>query len=113
MITTVAALGRPGFSLAASSPRKVRIGMLGTWHSHASGKMAAVRKQRDLFEVVGVAETGNQTPPVLPNHKAYAGLQPMTESELLNTPGLDAVIIECDRREFVPAALRCAASTLR
>jgi predicted dehydrogenase len=107
--TTLAAWGLNGPQVLGAAPaRKVRIGMLGTWHSHATGKMQAVRSQKDLFEVVGVAEIGNQKPAVLPAHKAYAGLRPMTESALLNTPGLDAVMVECERREFVPAALRCA-----
>jgi len=106
---TAWSLAAPGASTATRS-RQVRVGMLGTWHSHASGKMTALREQPDRFEVVGVAQTGNASRAVLPSGRAYAGLQPMTEAELLGTPGLDAVIIECERREFVPAALRCAAA---
>ena len=43
-----------GYSLSAGS--KIRIGMIGTRHAHASGKIKAIRDQSDTFELVGVVE---------------------------------------------------------
>ena len=46
-------------SLAGGAqPRRIRIGQIGTGHAHAAGKMAALRKLTDHFEVVGVVEPG-------------------------------------------------------
>ena len=52
--STVGALAVP--YVVRGTQRKIRIGQIGTGHSHASGKLAAVRTLSDDFELVGIAQ---------------------------------------------------------
>lgn len=90
-----------------SPARRIRIGQLGIGHNHGSGKMAALRKLADHFEVVGVAEPDPEWRRKRQNDPAYQGLPWLTEGELLNTTGLDAIAVETDVPDLIPAARRC------
>lgn len=73
--------------MVAAEPR-IRIGQIGTQHPHAAGKMEALRRLSDLYEVVGVSGAqGNSLAP-------YSGLPQITEKELLNLADLNAVAVE-------------------
>lgn len=87
---------------------RIRIGQLGIGHNHAADKMAALRKLTDQFEVVGVAEPNPEWRRKRESDPAYRGLPWLTEEELLNTPGLQAVAVETDGFDLVPTAQRCA-----
>jgi predicted dehydrogenase len=83
---------------------KIRIGQIGVRHEHASGKMEALRRLADVYEVVGlVAEEG------APEAAAacYAGVPVMTEEQLFATPGLQAIAVETDMTELAATATRC------
>lgn len=84
--------------------KPIRIGQIGVGHEHASGKMMALRRLADLYEVVGVVEEEN---PRWRSSTAYEGIERMTEDELLSTPDLEAVAVETNMPELVPTALRC------
>ncbi len=86
---------------------RIRIGQLGIGHNHGAAKMAALRKLSDRFEVVGVAEPDPEWRRKRATDPAYQGLRWLTEEELLNTPGLEAVAVETDVPDLVPAAQRC------
>lgn len=88
--------------------KPLRVGQIGISHEHAAGKMNTLRLLPDVFEVVGVVDdrasraarfAGDDLQP-------YAGLNWMTEAELLATPGLDAVLVETPNADLVPTALR-------
>jgi predicted dehydrogenase len=88
---------------------RIRIGQIGICHEHAAAKMQTLRRLADTFEIVGVVDdrstavarfAGDDLTP-------YEDLTWMTEEELLNAPGLGAVIIETANDDLVPAALRC------
>ena len=89
--STVAALAVP--FVVRGTQRKIRIGQIGTGHSHASGKLAAIRTLSDDFELVGIAQPKEAAAKAVPNSGVY-GVKRMTEEELLATPGLEAVAIE-------------------
>jgi len=82
---------------AADQPKKrIKIGQIGTGHEHASGKMSTFRKLSDHYEVVGIVEPD---PGLRKRHEkspTYKGLTWMTEEQLLNTQGLQAVAVEVD-----------------
>ena len=42
--------------MSAASKPKIKIAQIGTGHAHASGKMQAVRKYPEIFNVAGIAE---------------------------------------------------------
>ena len=92
------ALGSAAGALGAES--RIRVGQIGTQHSHASGKMEAVRGLPDLYEVVGVAGTDKGSA------KAYEGVPRMSEDALLADPSVQAVLIENRIEDSCAAAQR-------
>ena len=101
--TALAAL--PCLSLGAT-PR-IKIGQIGTKHAHAHGKMDAIRKYPDVFEVVGVVEPDAKQRDEVKGRKTYQGLQWLTEKELLAIPGLQAVAVETHVSNLASTGLRC------
>ncbi len=93
-----------------SRRERIKIGQIGTAHAHASGKMAALRKLRDDYEVVGIAEPDRDRQKRLQDSSAYRALEWLSEEQLLNTPGLRAVAVETTVSELVPTAMRCVAA---
>jgi predicted dehydrogenase len=115
-------LGAAGASLAAGalstltgaraqSPTKarIRIGQIGVGHAHASGKMAALRGSQD-FEVVGIVEPDPERRAAAEKSPVYQGLAWLTEEQLLNAEGLQAVAVETEVKNLVPTAARCIAA---
>ncbi len=94
---------------AQTKPPRIRIGQIGTAHAHASGKMDTMRHS-DEFEVVGIVEPDASRRAAATRNKTYAGLKWMTEEELLNAPGLQAVAVETEVKDLVPIAARCIAA---
>jgi predicted dehydrogenase len=88
----------------------VRIGQIGIGHNHGAAKMATLRKLHEHFEVVGVAEPDPEWRRKRGNDPAYQGLPWLTEEQLLNIQGLEAVAVETDVPELIPAARRCVAA---
>ena len=88
---------------------KIKIGQIGVCHEHAAGKIISLRGMPEVYEIVGIVDDrastsakhagGDLTP--------YAGLKWLTEEELFNVPGLQAVTIETPNADLVPTALRC------
>ena len=78
----------------ATKPR-IKIGQIGTKHAHAGGQLAALRACAD-FEVVGVVEPDEAQRRLVAPSADFAGVKWMSEEELLNTGGLEAVAVETD-----------------
>ncbi len=92
------------------SARRIKVGQIGTAHPHARGKMETLRKLRDDFEVVGIVEPDARRRQAAQEKSAYRGLKWISEKELLDTAGLQAVAVETTESELVPTALRCVAA---
>ncbi len=90
-------------------PAKIRIGQIGTGHAHASGKMETMRASED-FEVVGIVEPDPERRAKAEQSKTYTGLTWLTEEQLLNAPGLQAVAVETTVKDLVPTGTRCIAA---
>ncbi|MEE2942141.1 MAG: Gfo/Idh/MocA family oxidoreductase [Verrucomicrobiota bacterium] len=105
-----AALAAP-FIVRGAKP-KIKIGQIGSGHSHASGKLAAIRKLSDDFELVGVAQPREAAEVPIPSGGAYRGVKQMTEEQLLNISGLKAVAIETEVPYLVGAAKRAVGAGL-
>lgn len=86
---------------------KIRIGQIGAKHAHASGKFGTIRKLTDLYDVVGIVEPDEDHRNRVANQPAYQGTTWITEEQLFNTPGLQAVAVETEVADLVPTALRC------
>jgi predicted dehydrogenase len=72
--------------------------------------MATLRKLRDEYDVVGVVESDAAARGAARRHAAYRDLRWMSEEELLNTSGLQAVAVESSVHDLVPTATRCVAA---
>lgn len=90
--------------------QRIKIGQIGVCHEHAAGKMVTLRRMPEVFEIVGVVddrETTNAANFPCEDFSPYDGLTWMSEEELLNYPGLQAVAVEVPNSELVPTAMRC------
>lgn len=88
-----------GSTLAANDTR-VRIAQIGTRHAHASGKMEALRRLKDLYEVVALANTEDSS------GADYAGLPRKGVDEILAMPDLQAVTVETELKDACGTALK-------
>lgn len=73
--------------LQAADKAPVRVGMLGSGHSHFTGKLKAMQASPS-YDVVGVAEGD-------PARHAPAGLPVFTIEQLLHHPTIQLVVVEC------------------
>ncbi len=92
------------------SNKRILIGQIGTGHPHASGKMGAMRKLTDLYEVAGIVEPDD----ALWEKKkgVYEGVPRLTEEELFSKQGLQAVAVETDIPDLIESAQRCVSRGL-
>lgn len=108
--TVGASLAAAGYHGSAAESGKIKAGQIGTKHAHASGKIGTMRKFSDLYDVVGVVEPDAKRRAQLQDDATYRGVKWMTEEELLNTPGLQAVAVETEVRDLLAVAERCVAA---
>lgn len=94
-----------GYSKPSAS--RIRIGQIGTQHAHASGKLQAIRNQPESYELVGVVERDPNERANRSQSSAYKGVNWLTEEDLFNVPGLQAVAVETLVKDLVPTAFRC------
>lgn len=90
--------------------KRIKVGQIGTAHAHAAGKMATLRKLSEHYEVVGIAEPNPDRRRKMKSHSAYRGLKWLSEEQLLNTAGLQAVAVETEIPELVPTGMRCVSA---
>ena len=88
---------------------KIKIGQIGVGHAHASGKMNVYRQSGD-FEVVGIVEPDPTLRSRAQGSSTYKELQWMTQEQLLNVPGLQAVAVETRVRRLLDVAEACIAA---
>lgn len=88
---------------------KIKVGQIGICHEHAAVKMKSLLLHPEVFEVVGVVDDTASTAPRRAGHSRtqYPGLPFMSEEQLFQVPGLQAVMIETANHDLVAAAQRC------
>src|SRR4051794_13012066 len=87
-------------------PPRIKIGQIGVGHAHAT-KLSVHRKSED-YEVVGLVEPDDRLREEARSKEAYRGLPWMTREQLLDVPGLRAVLVETRVRDLLDAAEACA-----
>ena len=108
--TTAAALSQLPQTAAAAeqSPKPIKVGQIGVGHAHAS--KLSVYRQSEEYEVVGIVEPDAQLRRRAETQGPYRDLPWMTQEQLLNTPGLQAVLIETHVRDLLDVAEICIAA---
>src|SRR5262245_36834579 len=93
---------------AESNKPRIKIGQIGVGHAHAN-KLSVFRESPD-YEVVGIVESDKELRERASQQAPFRDLPWMTEEQLLNTPGLSAVMVETRVRDLLPTAERCIAA---
>lgn len=110
LASTLASLGplSAGVHAAAPTPQRIRIGQIGVGHAHAT-KLSVYRSSPD-YEVVGFVESDPQLLERARTLPAFRDLPSLSQEQLLNLPGLDAVLVETRVRDSLNAAEACIAA---
>ena len=87
---------------------KIKIGQIGVGHAHAS-KLSVYRASDD-YEVVGIVEPDAKLRQQAETQALYSGLKWMTQEQLLNESGLQAVLVETRVRDLLNTAETCVAA---
>lgn len=95
---------------AAGEPAPIRIGQIGVAHAHAS--KLQVYRESPHYEVVGVVEPDPELREWARGEAVYRDLPWMTQEQLLNQPGLQAVLVETAVRDSLAVAEACVAAGL-
>ena len=94
--------GKPAHGAGGETTAKIKIGQIGTGHAHAT-KLEVYRRSPD-YEVVGIVEPDESAARAQPVAGRFRDLPWMTEEQLLNQPGLQAVLVETRVRNLLDAA---------
>lgn len=92
----------------SSSKLRIKVGQIGVGHAHAS-KLGVYRRSSN-YEVVGIAEPDPSLRAQAKAQAVYKGLPWMTQEQLLNVPGLQAVLVETRVRDLLHVAEACVAA---
>jgi predicted dehydrogenase len=96
-----------GDETSKAKPR-IKVGQIGVGHAHAS-KLSVYRESAD-YEVVGLVEPDEELRRRAESQEAFRGLPWMSQEQLLNTPGLQAVLVETRVRDLLNTAETCIAA---
>lgn len=87
---------------------RIRIGQIGVGHAHAN-KLSVYRKSPD-YDVVGIVEPNAELRKQAEVQEPFRDLPWMTQEELLNVSGLQAVLVETHVRDLLNVAETCVAA---
>ena len=73
--------------------KPIKLGHVGTYHDHSTGKLMCVKKFPELFEIVGIVAESPEREEEIKNKAPYAGL-PFCDRETLLERGVEAVLVE-------------------
>lgn len=107
LATSAAAIGVTSNTFGGEKPR-IKIGQIGVGHAHAA-KLGVYRKSAD-YEVVGIVEPDEALRKRAESSPTYKDLKWMTREQLLNVPGLQAVLVETKVKDLLDNAEACVAA---
>lgn len=88
--------------------KKIKIGQIGIGHNHGEGKMLAIQKFPELFEIIGYAEDNEDWVEKRGNLPCYKDLPRLSVEEIIEKS--DAIFIECDVWNLTKTAKMCVAA---
>ena len=92
-----------GAAMAAQAApgSSIRVGILGTKHSHTSGKVKAMRDSPD-YEVVALCENDPAAKERANKNLLFHAVRQVSEGELLGDPSIQLIVVECAAWEALP-----------
>ncbi len=96
-------------ALAAPPADRIRVGMIGTSHSHAAGKLKTLLDSPE-FEVAAVSEPSADARAKALKNPLYGGVRWAGEDELISDSSIQAIAVEGDVWENLPRAKRIVAA---
>ena len=91
---------------SSAKPPRIKIGQIGVGHAHAKRQLSTRRDSPD-YEVVGIVEPDEELRRAAEKLPEYQGLPWMTQEQLLNVPGLQAVLVETRVKHLLDTAEAC------
>lgn len=89
--------------------RKIKIAQIGTsQNSHGNLIWSSLKKQSDIFEIVGFAMPENEREKFPNNMAGFEGYNELTVDEILNNPEIEAVTVETEECYLTKYALMAA-----
>lgn len=88
-------------TMGATASSKVRTGMLGTGHSHFSGKLKAMLDS-PAYDIAGIVESDAAAKTRLQKDPRMASMRWMSEDEMLKDPSINLIVVECRAWEALP-----------
>jgi predicted dehydrogenase len=88
--------------------KRIKIGQIGVGHAHAT-KLSVYRASPD-YEVIGIVEPDRALRERAEAQPAFRDVPWMTREQLLNVPGLDAMLVETRVRDLLDEAELCVAA---
>jgi len=110
-ITALSALAwniTPAWADIGPGTKRIRIAQIGTSHSHAEEKYQTLTKLSDVFDVIGIVEPNPDYLKKAKPKEEFQDAKWITEEQLMDTKGLQAVLVETDFKELLPIALKFA-----
>lgn len=90
----MAGAGSLAQAAAQAAPSVIRVGLLGTKHSHATGKLKAMQNSPD-YEIAGVCESDADARAKEEKDPRFHGLKWMSEEQLLSDRSIHLIVVEC------------------
>src|SRR4051812_19382331 len=102
--TAALALASGRTTASDSRPRgdRIKVGQIGVGHAHAT-KLAVYRRSPD-YEVVGIVEPDADLRKRAEGQPAFKDLAWLTREQLLNIPGLQAILVETQVADLLDTA---------
>lgn len=100
--------GRLSNASQGMKPPRIKVGQIGVGHAHAS--KLSVYRASEAYEVVGIVEPDEALRQSAEKSAVYRDVPWLSEQQLLNTPGLQAVLVETRVRDSLNTAERCIAA---
>lgn len=85
--------------------KRIKVGQIGIGHNHGEGKMLAVQKFPELFEIIGYAEESEEWVEKRGKLPCYRDLTRLTVEEVIEKS--DAILVECDVWNLTKVAKMC------
>ncbi|HYO84426.1 MAG TPA: Gfo/Idh/MocA family oxidoreductase [Bryobacteraceae bacterium] len=82
-------------------PKRIRVGLLGTRHSHTAGKLKAM-KDSPSYEVVAGCENDAAARDRAAKNPLFDGLKWVSEDDLLGDSSLNLIVVQCNVWEALP-----------